>query len=49
MRLGGSKEADARKAFFEQNPDAAPPRIGQVATLTYADDSCDTEAPAVRA
>ncbi|GLQ54641.1 winged helix-turn-helix transcriptional regulator [Devosia nitrariae] len=36
---------DARKAFFEQNPDAVPPRIGQVATLIHSGNSSDSSAP----
>lgn len=39
---------EARKAFLEQNPDATPPRIGQVAMLTHPDDGGNSGAPAAR-
>ena len=35
---------EARKTFFEQNPGAAPPRIGQVATLLPSGNGSDSGA-----
>ena len=35
---------EARKTFIEQNPGAVPPRVGQVATLSYASKRSDTSA-----
>lgn len=39
---------EARKAFLEQNPGAAPPRIGHVAMLTHPGTSSDSGASAAR-